>query len=96
MGDESKALQDQHADAEAAEIVRTVALAVRTERYDAAKAAAVGTTIACPWCGKRFGKRSYQQVFCSNKGRGNCKDSYHNQATPERLERARAWADGTS
>ena len=55
--------------------------------YNAAKSAQVGSTIICPICGKQFKKKSYQQAFCSNKGRGNCKDRFHN-TSPKRLDRS--------
>lgn len=61
----------------------------RNTAYKAAKAAKVGEMVTCPCgCKKRFVKRSYQQAFFRNKGRGNCKDTYWNRATPTRLERA--------
>ena len=43
-----------------------------SKKYKAAKAAPVGSLIKCaaPGCGKKFVKKSYQQAFCSNKGRG--------------------------
>ncbi len=34
--------------------------------------------IRCKNCGKEIVKKSYQHKFCSNKGRGNCKDKFHN------------------
>ena len=34
--------------------------------------------IRCKNCGKEFIKKSYQHKFCTNKGRGNCKDKFHN------------------
>ena len=46
--------------------------------YKKAKAAKVGEKITCPTCGKEFTKKSYQQAFCRNKGRDNCKDGYWN------------------
>lgn len=49
-----------------------------------AKLAKAGDTISCPCCGKRFVKRTYQQVFCSNKGAGNCKDRYWNDVDEKR------------
>ena len=51
-----------------------------SQKYQAARAARVGSQIKCagPGCRKHFIKRSYQQCFCSNKGRGNCKDAYWN------------------
>ena len=36
--------------------------------------------IKCKNCGKDFIKKSYQHKFCSNKGRENCKDKFHNVA----------------
>jgi len=49
-----------------------------SKSYKAAKAAPVGSQIKCAECGKKMIKKSYQQAFCSNKGRGNCKDRYWN------------------
>lgn len=56
--------------------------------YETAKAAKVGTQCTCAGCQKQFTKKSYQQAFCSNKGKGNCKDVFWNRAKPERTERA--------
>jgi len=50
--------------------------------YAIAKGAAVGTRVVCAACSTPFLKRSYQQAFCSNKGRGNCKDTYWNLVKP--------------
>lgn len=33
----------------------------------------------CLMCGKEFKRHSCNQKFCSNKGRNNCKDRYHNK-----------------
>lgn len=60
-------------------------------QYELNKKAKVGDTIVCPSCGRQFKKKSYQQAFCSNKGRNNCKDSYHNRANDKRLARAIAF-----
>ena len=49
-----------------------------TKKYTSAKKAPVGSVVRCPVCGRSFKKKSYQQAFCSNKGRGNCKDKYWN------------------
>lgn len=51
-----------------------------SRKYKTARASKVGSRIKCaaPGCGKTFIKKSYQQCFCSNKGRGNCKDRYWN------------------
>ena len=60
--------------------------------YETAAAAKVGTECHCPGCGKKFKKKSYQQKFCSNKGRGNCKDTYWNRADDSRMQRAAYFA----
>ena len=64
--------------------------------YKANKAAKVGETIKCTYCGTPFVKKSYQQAFCCTE----CKDKWWNQKRrdngyfrrynlehPERLER---------
>jgi len=38
----------------------------------------IGDLIECENCGKEMIKKSYQSKFCSNKGKGNCKDAFHN------------------
>lgn len=48
--------------------------------------------IRCPTCGKRFLKRSYQQAFCRNKGKRNCKDRFHNLVSETRREQAIAFS----
>lgn len=68
----------------AATITKIHALSV----YEASKAAKTGATCTCPACGKSFVKKSYQQAFCSNKGRANCKDTYWNRASESRMARA--------
>ena len=65
---------------------------VRKAKYQQAKAAKTGVIIECPVCCTRFEKKSYQQAFCTNKGKGNCKDKYHNHATPERQKRTQLFA----
>ena len=50
--------------------------------YKKAKAAKIGVSVRCPTCGDQFEKRSYQHVFCSNRGVGNCKDRYWNEVNP--------------
>ena len=64
--------------------------------YDKAKAAKVGTMIECPSCGVVFKKRSYQQVFNSNKGSGNCKDRFWNLVPDDRRERTKRYLSRTS
>lgn len=56
--------------------------------YRRAKKLKVGVNIECPVCGRVFRKKSYQQAFCSNKGRGNCKDTYWNMVDENRSFRA--------
>ena len=48
----------------------------------------VGTTIRCAFCGRRILKKTYLTQFCSNKGKGNCKDAYHNNTNDKRRYRA--------
>lgn len=38
----------------------------------------------CKNCGKDISQKHPNAVFCRNKGRGNCKDSYHNKITSPR------------
>jgi hypothetical protein len=63
--------------------------AQKEELYRKAKNALVGERVTCPTCTKPFIKTSYQQAFCSNKGSGNCKDTYWNSANEKRRERAK-------
>lgn len=66
-------------------------LAIETmrEAYSKAKAAKTWEKIICPVCGKVVVKKSYQQAFCCNSGRMNCKDRYWNLTDEKRLERAK-------
>jgi len=57
-------------------------------RYASNKETEVGKKICCASCGKKITKRSYQSQFCSNKGRGNCKDYFWNRVDRKRFERA--------
>ena len=50
--------------------------------YEYNKGVPVGRKIFCPCCSEIFTKRSYQHSFCSNKGKGNCKDRYWNTLNP--------------
>lgn len=88
MGDEAQALSEQQdwPDDEYDMMEPDEARAARAEdtreeykaQYAKNKKAKVGTRITCPVCGKPFKKKSYQHAFCSNKGKGNCKDAYWN------------------
>lgn len=73
---------------------REIAKLQRLKLYETAKTAKTGTTCTCPSCGSPFTKKSYQQAFCSNKGRNNCKDSFWNRASSERAMRAAAFSGG--
>ncbi|WKV23666.1 hypothetical protein [Erwinia phage vB_EamM-EAP4] len=60
-------------------------------RYNRAKTAETGATIACPFCGKLIVKRTYHKIFCSNAkthGKVNCKDRFWNFADENRCFRA--------
>lgn len=69
-----------------------LAKAGRLRIYEVTKAAKTGTACRCPSCGKTFTKKSYQQAFCSNKGRNNCKDNFWNRASDDRSNRASFFA----
>lgn len=45
----------------------------------------VGAKVKCPVCKKAFKKKAYNTIFCSGKGKGNCRDKYHNLINPVRL-----------
>lgn len=45
----------------------------------------------CKQCGKPMPDAHPNAVFCSNKGKGNCKDKYHNRQ-PGRIEQSRKFA----
>lgn len=65
---------------------RTVHL--RRERYEHNKEVEVGGDIHCANCGKAMVKNTYQTQFCSNKGKGNCKDIFWNSVSTKRRERS--------
>ena len=78
-----------------AEIVGSVSENSKVEKlrlYEVAKAAKVHTLCKCPTCSKDFTKKSYQQAFCSNKGAGNCKDSFWNRQSETRAKRTMTFA----
>lgn len=75
-----------------AEKQRTDSLNLARKRYHRAKSAKTGEAVICPSCAKEFDKRSYQQAFCSNKGKRNCKDLYWNMTDSKRAERANRFA----
>ena len=97
MGEEADALNDRFSgeeinDPNSIHYIPPFSRRVRKHLYDEAKAAKTGTVIECPVCHKRFRKKSYQQAFCSNKGRDNCKDKYWNTMDEKRLMRAIRYA----
>jgi hypothetical protein len=84
MGDDPDRKQEED---EFIQSMQMCAIGCMTDRYRMAKGAKVGETVICPTCEKQFIKRSYQQAFCCNRGRGNCKDRYWNVTEDERRER---------
>ena len=60
----------------------------KRSRYYDNKRSQVGTTIRCANCGRRILKRSRNTQFCSSKGKRNCKDTYWNNVSDKRRERA--------
>lgn len=97
---ESEALQDQYdGEAMAADDEREWReekyenkISAMRDRYRDNARSAVGTTIRCACCGRRILKKNYQTQFCSNKGRGNCKDTYWNNTNDKRRARAQTAA----
>jgi hypothetical protein len=53
---------------------------------EAALNSVVGGVIACPSCGTRHAKSSYQSVFCKSKGGTKCKDNYWNNVDGEKRD----------
>ena len=88
MGDEAEALNERYNGDEINDPSSIHYISNRKELYIIAGKAIIGETITCPVCEKRFKKKSYQKRFCSNKGRGNCKDRYHNSTNESRRRRA--------
>lgn len=68
-------LEDSPEFEEELEHVRVLAMAAR---YKTASETEVGEWMECPACGKSVQKTSHQHIFCSNRGAGNCKDTYYN------------------
>lgn len=95
---ESEALQDWHAGDEADDWCREQDeqdyldhVEGMKARYRDNKRSEVGATIRCACCKKRIVKKSYQTQFCSNKGKGNCKDAYWNNTSDKRRFRAQCF-----
>jgi hypothetical protein len=91
-GTEAEALSDNLEDDSLSQKVSHIVKLNMLGKYETAKAMKVGNQCKCPVCGKHFTKKSYQQAFCSNKGRGNCKDAYWNNVSEERLQRTKFFA----
>lgn len=47
-------------------------------RYNKAVITKINYMMECPTCQKQITKKTKYHKFCSNKGKGNCKDRYHN------------------
>lgn len=60
----------------------------KQDRYDVNKTVSVGCLIPCANCSKVITKNVHSTQFCSNKGRGNCKDTYWNNVSTKRRERS--------
>lgn len=68
------------------------------ELYEAAKAASIGATIICPYCGKSHTKTTYHKVFCNNqktKKGHSCKDNFWNVCAEDRKHRKVNLTKGT-
>lgn len=63
-------------------------IAEMQSRYRDNQNSPVGATVRCACCNKRIIKKSYQTQFCSNKGKGNCKDTFWNNTVDKRRMRA--------
>ena len=95
MGDEAERLNEEMELREG--LVGDAQLSLMEDAYHEAKAARVGTQIACPTCGVLHVKTTYHKVFCSNaktKGRGNCKDRFWNLVDETRRARAMEFGRG--
>lgn len=61
-------------------------------QYAINKTSPVGSRIACPSCGVKFIKTTYNKIFCSNqkttKRSNNCKDRYWHYTDLTRRDRA--------
>ena len=86
-GTEAEYLESQ-SDGGAAMFMEELEIEHRKRRHSDNNAAKVGSRIHCANCGNVIIKKSYQSQFCSNKGRGNCKDRFWNTVDDERRERA--------
>ncbi len=54
-------------------------------KYNIAFSADAGSQINCPVCSTNIKKKTFNHVFCSSTGKGNCKDDYHNILNPDRI-----------
>ncbi|MEN9503060.1 MAG: hypothetical protein RI964_2345 [Pseudomonadota bacterium] len=58
----------------------------KSTNYDSATSAKVGSMIDCPQCGTTFRKANKWHTFCCS----SCKDNWHNERDPSRLEALKA------
>ena len=58
----------------------------KSTNYDSAANAKVGSMIDCPQCGTTFRKSNKWHTFCCS----SCKDNWHNERDPSRLEALKA------
>jgi len=92
MGDEADHLNDIGAFGEYDQQIYYAELNEMQKRYADNKRAEVGTIIRCACCATKFIKKTKQSQFCSNKGKGNCKDTYWNNIDDSRRERSHRYA----
>lgn len=57
------------------------------KQYKENKNKKTGQKIKCPWCKQEIIKRNIYHQFCTNKGKGNCKDSFWNHVSEKRILR---------
>ena len=84
MGDEAEALSEQYVDEEVYRDLQEIERERMHRRYNDNAQSPRGCTIRCACCGRRIKKANYQTQFCSNRGRGNCKDIFWNTVNPKR------------
>lgn len=77
MGDESDALNDWADYSDEDLLFKPSQRHQMTEAYNKNIVAKNGEKVTCPGCLTCFIKTN-KKVFCSNKGKGNCKDAYWN------------------
>ena len=93
MSSEAEALADQYDDYDSDIIKewRDQDIPILLRPYEKVTKATVRAEIHCPVCNRKMIKKSYQHVFCRNKGKGNCKDQFWNYTDDTRYRRCRKY-----